>query len=225
MLARRRFLGLLCILALLIGALLVPAGGSAAGPDTAVVSKKGKAKGKKCKKGYVPKAVRKHGKKVRVCRKRPGKGKGGNPGPSPGSGGGLFEAPGRTLEGEEAKPFLQKYLANSTFTDCPAGWPNCAVEQRYSHASDGTFYYCRLTSTSGADINSVGEYGVDNAKVEADGSWTFHEQVQAYGNTSEYEWHVVANGTVTGAYRFQPGSPIEQIGPLQYVSGARSCSY
>jgi hypothetical protein len=222
-LVRRSVLALLCILSLAFAALLVPAVGSASANDGATASKKGKAKGKKCKKGYVPKAISKHGKKVRVCRKRPGKGKGGNP--APGSGGGLFEAPGRTLEGEEAKPFLQKYLANSTFTDCPAGWPNCAVEQRYSHASDGTFYYCRLTSTSGSDINSVGEYGVDNAKVEADGSWTFHEQVQAYGNTSEYEWHVAANGTVTGAYRFQPGSPIEQIGPLQYVSGARSCSY
>jgi hypothetical protein len=220
-LARGRLLGLLCVAALLT-CLVAGTGASAGAGDSVMASaKKGKAKakGKRCKKDYVPKTIRRNGKKTKVCRKRPGNGKGG-----PGQGG-LFEAPGKVLEGEAAKPFLQKYLANSTFTDCPAGWPNCAVEQRYSHVADGTFYYCRLTSTSGADINSVGEYGVDNARVEPDGSWIFHELVHAYGNTSEYEWTVAANGVVTGAYRFQPGSAIEQIGPLQYVSGAKSCSY
>lgn len=194
----------------------------------------GKAKGKVCKKGYVPKTVTtKKGKKVKVCRKRGGKAKGKDapapvpaPTPAPAQPQGLFEAPGKTLEGDAAKAFLQKYLGNSTFTDCPAGWPNCAVEQRYSHNADSTFNYCRLTSTSGADIRSTGEYGVDNAKVEPDGSWTFHEIVNAYGNYSEYEWHVATNGTVTGAYRFQPNSAIEQLGPLQYVGGvAKDCSY
>lgn len=227
MLVSKYVLGLLCVVALVLAPVTSAAASPGAPDATATSAKKGKAKakGKRCKKGYVPKTVRKNGKKVRVCRKHPGKGKGGQDGGGPAAGGGLFEAPGRVLEGEAAKPFLEKYLANSTFTDCPMGWPNCAVEQRYSHAADGTFNYCRLTSTSGADIRSVGEYGVDNARVEPDGSWIFHEQVQAYGNTSEYEWKVAANGVVTGAYRFQPSSAIEQIGPLQYVGGARDCSY
>lgn len=212
----------LALLALLIAATAVAAPNASASA--------GKAKGKTCKKGYVPKTVTtKKGKKVKVCRKRGGKAKGKGapaPAPAPVQPQGPFEAPGKTLEGDAAKAFLQKYLANSTFTDCPAGWPNCSVEQRYSHNADGTFHYCRLGITSGSDIRSVGEYGVDNAKVDPDGSWTFHEVVYAYGNYSEYEWRVAANGTVTGAYRFQPGSAVEQLGPLQYVSGvAKDCSY
>jgi hypothetical protein len=213
----RRLAVAVCAIALLTASLAATGAASPAGEGRAVVSKK---KGKRCKKGYKPKTVTKNGKKARVCRKakKPGAG----PAPAPK---GIFEAPGQRLEGDAAKPFLQRYLLNSTFTDCPAGWPNCAVEQRYSHAADSTFYYCRLTSTSGADIRSVGEYGVDNARVEPDGSWTFHEIVYAYGNYSEYEWQVATNGAVTGAYRFQPSSEIEKIGPLQYVSGARDCSY
>lgn len=195
--------------------------------------KKGAGKGTKkpsCKKGYVAKKVKnKKGKRVWRCVKKPSK-------PTPcrtasascaiPSPQGLFEAPGKQLNGDETKPFLEKYLLNSTFTDCVPGWPSCSVEQRYSHAADSSFHYCRLTSASGADINSVGTYGVDNARVEPDGSWIFHEIVSAYGNESEYEWKVSATGVVTGAYRFQPGSSIEQIGPLQYVGGvAKDCSY
>jgi hypothetical protein len=213
----RRLLVVACALVLL------SAPAALAGPVDSPGAATSKKKGKQCKKGYKLKTVTKKGKKVKVCGKIKGKGKGAAPA-SPGQTG-LFEAPGQKLEGEAAKPFLQKYLVNSRFTDCPAEWPNCAVEQRYSHAADNSFYYCRLTSTSGADIRTAGEYGVDNARVEPDGSWTFHEVVYAYGNYSEYEWRVATNGVVTGAYRFQPGSAIEQLGPLQYVSGARDCSY
>jgi hypothetical protein len=211
----RRFLALVAIVALVGSAIALPV---AAGSG-ATASKKGK---RKCPKGKRLVTVTKHGKKTKVCKKK----KAHKTLPSPAPKGGLFEAPGTKLEGEAAKPFLQKYLLNSTFTDCPAGWPNCAVEQRYSHSADNSFYYCRLTSTSGADIRSTGEYGVDNARVEPDGSWIFHEVVYAYGNYSEYEWQVAANGVVTGAYRFQPGSALERIGPLQYVGGvAKDCSY
>jgi hypothetical protein len=214
----RRLLLAACTLALLTAS-VGPAAAAAAPSAEGSAAASGK-KGKRCKKGYKPKTVTKKGKKVRVCRKvrkaAPGSGA------APGA---IFEAPGQKLEGDAAKPFLQRYLLNSTFTDCPAGWPNCAVEERYSHAADSSFYYCRLTSSSGSDIRSVGEYGVKNARVEPDGSWLFNEVVYAYGNYSEYEWHVSANGVVTGAYRFQPGSAVEQLGPLQYVGGARDCSY
>jgi hypothetical protein len=214
----------LIVLAVTLGLLagsLGPVGPAAAGtsPAGADASKRKK---KRCPKGYKLKKVtiKRNGKKVRVkrCRKvrkqRPAAPKA----PSP-----LFEPPGRKLEGDAAVPFLQRYLFNSTFTDCAAGWPNCAVEERYSHTSEGSFFYCRLTSTSGADIiNGARAYQVQNVVVEADGSWTFNEVVDNYGNPSYYEWHVATNGVVTGAYQY---NEVQQIGPLQYVSGARDCSY
>ena len=185
-------------------------------------------KGKKCRKGYKLKTVTKHGKKVKVCKKQ-------NPSPpqcratascaipAPAPHG-LFEAPGRKLENDEAKAFVARYLPNSTFTDCPAGWPNCSVEQRYSHAAPNVFHYCRLTPTSGSDIRVTDEWGLEGAIVEPDGSWTVRERVYDYGHYPVYEWHVAANGVVNGAYAF-PGNAVEQIGPLQYLSGAKDCSY
>jgi hypothetical protein len=174
---------------------------------------------KRCPKGKKLKTVKKKGKKVKRCRKvKAQSGGGGGGGAAP-----LFEPPGRQLSGNDAVPFLQRYLFNSTFTDCPAGWPNCAVEERYSHTADGSFYYCRLTSTSGSDIiNGARAYQVQNAVVEADGSWAFNEIVDNYGNPSFYEWHVSTNGAVTGVYQY---NGTQQIGPLQYVPGARDCSY
>ena len=226
---------LLALSTLVVAVALVAVPGAVAGPDQPAAfagKKKGAGKGKKpsCKKGYVAKKVKnKKGKRVWRCVKKTKKPPApcwassscAMPGPAP-----LFEPPGKQLNGDETKPFLEKYLLNSTFTDCVPGWPNCSVEQRYSHAADSSFHYCRLTSVSGADINSVGTYGVDSARVEPDGSWIFHEIVSAYGNESEYEWKVSTTGVVTGAYRFQPSSSIEQIGPLQYVGGvAKDCSY
>jgi hypothetical protein len=204
-----------------LAALLVSSGAvaGAQSPDAASFSaaKKGK---RKCPKGKVLKTVtvKRNGKKVKVKRCRKARKAGPRPAPGPQ---GLFEPPGRKLEGNEALPFLQRYLANSTFTDCPAGWPNCAVEERYSHFSDGSFYYCRLTPTSGSDIRSSQSYQVQNAVVEADGSWTFNEAVSGGGF---YEWRVASGGQVVGAYSFE-GGPVEQLGPFQYVSGGRDCSY
>ncbi len=225
----RRLLIAACALALL-GA---PATAAAADSPGATAS----GKGKKCKKGYKLKTVTKHGKKVKVCGKAKGKGnpkavpQPGNdtppaPAPTPGPTG-IFAAPGTKLEGEAAKPFLQKYLLNSTFTDCVAGWPSCGgFENRYSHAADNTFYKCLLRPTSGSDVKSVGEYGVDNARVEPDGSWIFHEVVYWYGNYAAFEWSVSTTGVVNGAYQSNPGEAAEKIGPLQYVGGvAKDCSY
>jgi hypothetical protein len=217
-----RLLPLACVLALLTGS-TASAGADAPGPVSASAAKKGK---KRCPKGYELKTVtiKRDGKKVKVKRCRKAR----KPKPAPGSGAApapgqapLFEPPGRRLEGNDALPFLQRYLASSTFTDCAAGWPNCAVEERYSHSGDGSFYYCRLTPTSGSDIRSSQEYQVRNAVVEADGSWTFNEDVSGGGF---YEWGVATNGQVVGAYRFNGGTP-EQLGPFQYVTGTRDCSY
>ncbi|HEX5711926.1 MAG TPA: hypothetical protein VFX85_01280 [Solirubrobacterales bacterium] len=226
----RRLLLVTCALALLSAPMAVADSGGHAG---APASKKGK----KCKHGYKLKTVTRHGKKVKVCGKAKAKGKGKpkpaaptTPAPAPPqppAPAGLFEAPGRQLNGEEAKPFLQKYLANSTFTDCPTGWPTCGgFEDRYSHSSDGTFYKCWLRPTSGSDVKSVGEYGVNNSRVEPDGSWIFQETVYWYGNYAAFEWKVAANGVVEGAYQSDPNAAPEKIAPLQYVGGvAKSCSY
>ena len=223
----RRLVPIAFVLALVASVALLPAAGAANDAPGAAQASKKCPKGKKLvvvkKDGKV---VRKNGKPVKKCVKRkpkptPCRTAGAScvvPGPAP-----LFEAPGKELEGEAAKPFLQKYLLNSTFTDCPAGWPNCAVEQRYSHTASGSFYYCRLTSVSGADIINGGRgYDVRNAVVHADGSWIFNEDVEGGGF---YEWSVSANGVVNGAYSFN-GGPVEQLGPLQYLGGvAKDCSY
>jgi hypothetical protein len=217
-----------CALALLG----TPAALAVAGVSTdASPSKK---KGKSCKQGYKLKSVIKKGKKVKVCRKVKGKSTPSAPSvpgtpaqpPAPAPSG-LFEAPGTKLEGEAAKPFLQKYLLNSTFTDCVTGWPSCGgFENRYSHSADNTFYKCLLRPTSGSDVKSVGEYGVQNARVEPDGSWIFQETVYWYGNYAAFEWSVSTTGIVNGAYQSTPGEAPEKIGPLQYVGGvAKNCSY
>jgi hypothetical protein len=225
-LALRRLLLATCALALLGAPPAFADAGAGAGAS------------KKCKHGYKLKTVSKHGKKVKVCAKAKGKGKGKGksqqppapvapPAAAPTAPAGLFDAPGTKLEGEAAKPFLQKYLLNSTFTDCPTGWPSCGgFEDRYSHATDGSFYKCLLRPTSGSDVKSVGGYTVDNARIEPDGSWIFHEIIDWYGYQSAYEWRVAANGVVEGAYQSTAGSGTpEKIGPLQYVSGAKSCTY
>jgi hypothetical protein len=222
----RRLLTLLCAVALLTGSLDLASAATGPAQNGATASKRKK---KRCPKGYKLKTVKRHGKNVKLCRKVKGTSGGGGAGGEGEAGGGgsapLFEPPGRKLEGNDAVPFLQRYLFDSTFTDCPAGWPNCSVEQRYSHTSSGFFYYCRLTSVSGADIiNGAKAYQVQNVVVEADGSWTFNEQVENSGGSSFYEWHVATNGAVNGAYQFNGGA-FEQIGGLQYVSGARDCSY
>jgi hypothetical protein len=219
----RRLIVAGCALSLL--AVAVTATATSASSSTGASATASKKK-KKCPKGYKLKTVTKHGKKVKRCRKV--KGTGGSGGAGGGSGGNapLFEPPGRKLVGNEAVPFLQRYLYDSRFTDCPAGWPNCGVvEERYSHFSDGSFYYCRLGPTPGSDIKSGPmAYQVKNAVIEADGSWTFNEAVDDYGNPAFYEWHVAVNGVVNGAYSFNGGA-FEQLGPFQYVSGARDCSY
>lgn len=143
----------------------------------------------------------------------------------------LFPPPAAATTGDAAFNEIRQWAANSTFTDCPAGWPNCSVETRYAHFADGTQYYCRLTPTSGSDIRSVGQVArISGAEHNADGSWGFEYYLSSYGNTTFYSWSVSPMGVVTGRY-WGPGrdpssgAPNESIGPLQYVQGAKDCSY
>ena len=143
----------------------------------------------------------------------------------------LFPPPAAATTGDAAFNEIRAWAADSTFTDCPAGWPNCSVEQRYSHFADGTQWYCRLTPTSGSDIRSRGDISkISGAEHNADGSWGFEYSLSSYGNTVFYSWSVSPMGVVTGRY-WGPGRdpstgpPSENIGPLQYVRGAKDCSY
>ena len=131
---------------------------------------------------------------------------------------GPFEAPGRELSGEETRPFLERYFVNSRFTDCPAGWPNCAVEERYTHCPNGEQRYQRLTPSSGSDINSYGTYYNVNAVVHADGSWAVSYDLSSYGNTTHYDWETAKDGTTYGLYTGPSGGQ-QRIGPLQWVKG------
>jgi hypothetical protein len=205
------------VFALLASVMLLPA--AASGTPAANASKKSK----KCPQGKKLVTVTKKGKKAKVCKKV--KGKAPAPAPAPAPSHSLFEAPGKTLEGKDTLPFLQKYLPNSTFTDCVRGWPECGgFENRFSHATDNTFYKCLLRPTSGSDVKSVGEYGVSNARVNPDGSWIVQEVVGWYGYQSSFEWSVSTTGVVEGAYSSHPGETPEKIGPLIYVGGvAKNC--
>jgi hypothetical protein len=153
-------------------------------------------------------------------------GGGGGTGTQPGGGGGaqpLFEAPGRQLEGQETAPFLQRYLVNSRFTDCPgAGWPACSVEERYNHCPDGSWEYHRLTPTSGSDINSYASIQVTGARVNPDGSWIVEYTENGYGVTHFYHWEIGTNGRVIGTYDNNTAQP---LGPFQYQQPANCGSY
>ena len=159
--------------------------------------------------------------------------------PSPAAPGGaapssqLFPAPAAPSTGNAAFEAIKGYLADSRFTDCPAGWPICAVEERYSHFANGDHYYCRLTPTSGSDIKSYGSIAqISGAEHNADGSWGVEYYLSSYGNTTFYSWSVSNQGVVNG--RYSPptpgrdpssGAPDQGIGPLQWVRGAKDCSY
>lgn len=137
--------------------------------------------------------------------------------PPPSSG--PFEKPSGELSGEAAFAHISRYFVNSRFTDCPAGWPACAVEERYNHCAGGgrtgNQEYHRYTPSSGSDINSYGQYQVTGAAAHPDGSWGVEYALESYGNQTFYSWNVAANGTVTGVYT-GPSGEQQQLGPLQW---------
>jgi hypothetical protein len=139
------------------------------------------------------------------------------PGPQP-----LFAKPPAEQSGQPAYDGFKQYFLNSRFTDCPAGWPACAVEERYNHCPDGSWEYHRLTPTSGSDINAYGAYTVTGAAYHVDGSWAVEYTVTSGGF---YSWAVAADGTVTGLYWVpgnRPPSPADQrLGPLRWQQPAR----
>lgn len=153
--------------------------------------------------------------------------------PTPGGGGTapLFTAPGVDSTGNAAWEAVKGYFANSTLTDCPAGWPNCAVEQRYGYFADGTTWYCRLTSTSGSDIRSQATITqIVGAEQKADGGWAVTYQDLASGYTHFYTVRVGANGAATILYwasGIDPSTnpPSEVYSGLQWMRGAKDCSY
>ena len=209
-------------LALLVMALLVALAGAdsatavSTGPETAAAAakkcKKPRARYKgrcvrRCPAGYVKRANRRWGRK---CVRRTGN----QNEPQP-----LFEKPSGELTGQDAFNHFSRYFLNSRFTDCPAGWPNCAVEERYDHCSNYSWAYHRYTPTSGSDINSYGSYQVTGAAAHTDGSWGVEYNVFAYSTQSFYSWNVAANGTVTGVYT-GPSGDVQQLGPLQWQQPA-----
>jgi len=151
--------------------------------------------------------------------------------PAPVTPGRLFPAPAKPSSGNEAFEAIKGYFADSRFTDCPAGWPACAVEERYSHFASGDQYYCRLTMSSGSDIKSYGQIQrISGAEHRADGSWGVEYYLSSYGNTTFYSWSVSPDGAVTGLYwgpgRDPSSGPADQqLTGLQWVRGAKDCSY
>jgi hypothetical protein len=223
-------------------ALAVPASGGAHAQQPAAVGK-----AKACRKGFVrkrghcvcPKTRVRKGKRC-VARKpaavkpapTPVSPAPGTPTTPPAADGPPFSPPGHDLTGVDAANAILPFLANSTFTDCPTGWPTCSVENRYGHFADGTMYYCRLTPTSGSDIINAGHpFQIIGADQKADGSWGVTLKVVSYGDAlTYYTWSVTAAGDASGLY-WGPGlnpqtdAPSEQIGQLRWVRGARNCSY
>lgn len=165
---------------------------------------------RRCPAGYVKRPSRRWGRK---CVRR--QGTGGDPPTQP-----LFEKPSGELTGLPAFNHFSRYFLNSRFTDCPAGWPACAVEERYDQCSNYSWAYHRYTPTSGADINSYGSYTVTGAAAHPDSSWQVEYVVHAYGNDSFYSWDVAPDGTVVGRYwapgNAPPNPPNQQLGPLRW---------
>jgi hypothetical protein len=165
---------------------------------------------KRCPAGYAKKRSRRWGRK---CVRKPARG--GEPGTQP-----LFARPSGELTGEAAFDHFSRYFLNSRFTDCPAGWPACAVEERYDHCSNYSWAYHRYTPTSGSDINSYGNYTVTGAAAHPDSSWQVEYVVDAYGSQSFYSWDVAADGSIAGRYwapgNAPPNPPDQALGPLRY---------
>jgi hypothetical protein len=197
---------------------------------------KANAKRKVCRKGYVLKTVKvkRKGKTVRVkrCRKKAVKKPAvvpkapSTPVPAPPSVPGapapLFDPPGKKLEDEAARTYIERYLLNSRFTDCPAG--GCDSERRYSHAANTNFFQCQLTPILGLVVNFTSAFFFETGIVQPDGSWSFNEIVLKTGRPSFYDWIVAVDGTVTGFYNPANGSGIEEITGLRYAAGARDCT-
>jgi hypothetical protein len=147
------------------------------------------------------------------------------PAPAPTS---LFGTPSAPLVGQPALDALLPYFTNARFTDCPLGWPNCAVEERYGIYANGNQWYCRLTFSSGADIHSFGNnLTVTGASQAVDGSWAISYAILTYSNIVNYRWDVSPLGAATGAYWREGvnvnGPPTSTMTGMQWMRGAMDC--
>ena len=167
---------------------------------------------RRCPAGYVKRANRRWGRK---CVRRATGPRRNRTAPQP-----LFEKPSGELRGRTRSTTSRGTSSTRGFTDCPAGWPNCAVEERYDHCSNGAWAYHRYTPSSGSDINSYGSYQVTGAVAHPDGSWGVEYKVFAYSTETFYSWDVAADGTVVGRYwgpgNFPPNPPNQNLGPLRW---------
>lgn len=148
------------------------------------------------------------------------------PPPPPGAQPLFGTPPSQNLTGPAAVEHFKQYFLNSRFTDCPSGWPNCSVEEKYDHCPDGSWSYFRLTPSSGSDINSQGSYRVTGAEAKTDGSWGV-EYISRLGTSTSYSfysWSISASGAVTGRY-WSPVDPpwsefnLPTVPPDQLLSG------
>ena len=143
----------------------------------------------------------------------------------------IFHPNRHNLSGLAAAKVLLPFLKNSTFTDCRARFPRCAVEHRYGHFSSGVMYYCRLTPTVGGDIiNGARAFQIIGANVRTSGAWAVTLRVLSYGDQLVYyTWSVSNTGIARGLYwgpGLTPGTSAgEGLGGLRWVRGARNCSY
>lgn len=140
--------------------------------------------------------------------------------PAPVAPQGKFARPASELTGMPAFEHFKQYFLNSVFTDCPAGWPSCAVEERYLHCQSGAWEYKRLTPVSGADVTTSGAYEITGASAHPDGSWDVDYMSKVGDSRGFYSWKVTADGVASGAYQGPGGVNQQTLGPMQWMSAS-----
>lgn len=192
----------------------------------AKAKKQGKAKRKRCRKGYVLRTVKvkRKGRMVRrkLCRKkRPAKKRQATsptaPTPTPGP-------PSTAPQDEAARKFVEEKIANTRFTNCADGWNmvSCFVETRYSHFPDGGFAYCKLSLAPPRPADAVySTFEIQNPRTDPDGSWSFDSVVPGYGT---YRWSVAPDGLVNGTLQLAGEDRATTLFTLQHLPAARDCS-
>ncbi len=164
-----------------------------------------------------------------------GAGGGGTGGSGTGTGGGstpLFTPlPSSNLTGTAAFNAISGFVANSTITDCPTGWPACGgFERRFGIWSNNAFYDCNLRPTSGSDVLFTGTIvQTTGANFNTDGSWAWSFVVLSTGGYYyAYRLDVGPSGAAVArswAQNADPAvlAPAETITGLQWLRGAKTC--
>jgi hypothetical protein len=114
-----------------------------------------------------------------------------------------FAPPGRRVTGEEAFRRIGRHFVNSSFTNCPEGWPACSSERRFNHCAGGGIDGDWRQRVLPADVtrSQDGRYHVVDAYQNPDGSWGISYQVTlSSGATGYYSWVVRTDETAIGVY-------------------------